>query len=132
MCPILSKSKARRAVTWLEREEGDLDLRRERRGGLGGGRGGEDGEMGGLEVVLLLGILKAPPPLSLPLCTSLSLPEEEEAAFKRKQDMEEKWPSSHCHCKHSRKHSENSEKKQNATSFSEKVCSRGGETGLGG
>lgn len=71
---------------WLEREEGDLDLRRERRGGLGGGGGGRggDGAMGGLEVVLLLGILKSPPPLSLPLC--LSLPEEEEAAFKRQMD----------------------------------------------
>lgn len=71
---------------WLEREEGDLDLRRERRGGLGGGGRGGDGAMGGLEVVLLLGILKSPPPLSLPLPLCLSLPEKEEAAFKRQMD----------------------------------------------
>lgn len=61
----------------MEREEGDLDLRRERRGGRGG-RGGAVGDRGaGLGVIRLLGMLK-PPPLSLPLC--LSLPEGEEGA----------------------------------------------------
>lgn len=68
----------------MERDEGDLDLRRERRGGRAGGGGGGDGEGGvGLEDVFLLGILKPPPPLSLPLHRSLSLPEEEQAAVKR-------------------------------------------------
>lgn len=80
---MLSKSKAR-----FERDVGDLDLRRERRGSRGGGRGGGEGEGGmGLEdVVLLLGILKPPPPpppLSLSLHLFLSLPEEEEVALKR-------------------------------------------------
>lgn len=86
--PILSKSKARFGVEWLERDEGDLDLRRERRGGRGGGGGGGEAEGGrGLEdVVLLLGILKPPPSFSLPLLLSLSLPEEEEAALKRETD----------------------------------------------
>lgn len=59
----------------MEREEGDLDLRRERRGGRDG-RGGGVGERGaGLGVIRLLGTLKAP----LPLC--LSLPEEEDGAY---------------------------------------------------
>lgn len=79
---ILSTSRACFGALWAERDEGDLDLRRERRGGRGGGGGG-DGEGGeGLDdVVLLLGILK-PPPLSLPLHLSLSLPEDIEAALK--------------------------------------------------
>ena len=87
--PILSKSKARFGVGWLERDEGDLDLRRERRGGRGGGGGGgggggaAEGRSGLEEVVLLPGILKPPPPFSLPLHLSLSLPEEEEAALQR-------------------------------------------------
>lgn len=57
--PILSKSKPRFEVACLERDEGDVDLRRERRGGRGGGRGGGEGEggMGFEDVVLLLGIL---------------------------------------------------------------------------
>ena len=89
MTPILSKSKARFGVGWLERDEGDLDLRRERRGGRGGGGGGgggggaAEGRSGLEEVVLLPGILKPPPPFSLPLHLSLSLPEEEEAALQR-------------------------------------------------
>lgn len=73
---MLSKSKARLGVEWLERDEGDFDLRRERRGGRSGGGEGAGG-MGWKEGVLLL---TAPPPLSLPLCLSLSLPGEEEAA----------------------------------------------------
>lgn len=85
--PILSKSKARFGVEWLERDEGDLDLRRERRGGRGGGGGGEaEGGRGLEDVVLLLGILNPPPSFSLPLLLSLSLPEEEEAALKRETD----------------------------------------------
>lgn len=91
VAPILSKSRARFGVEWLERDEGDLDLRRERRGGRGGGRGGGEGEGGmGLEdVVLLLGILKPPPPpFSLSLHLFLSLPEEEEAALKRETTKE--------------------------------------------
>lgn len=58
----------------MEREEGDLDLRHNRRGGRAGGVG-EGGV--GVDVSRLPGLLK-PPPLSLPLC--LSLPEEEEGA----------------------------------------------------
>lgn len=79
---MLSKSSAGLGLERLGRDEGDLDLRRERRGGRG--RGGEGA--GGLKDVVLL--LKALPPLppppcpplSLPLCLSLSLPEGEEEA----------------------------------------------------
>lgn len=71
---MLSKSSAGLGLKRLDRDEGDLDLRRERRGGRGGGGEGA----GGLTDVVLL--LKAPPPLSLPLC--LSLPEEEEEAWR--------------------------------------------------
>lgn len=84
----MSKSKARFEDACLERDEGDLDLRRERRGGRGGGGGGGGDGEGGLrleDAVLLLGILKPPPPLSLPLhlSLSLSLPEGQEAALNR-------------------------------------------------
>lgn len=85
--PILSKSRARFGVERLERDEGDLDLRRERRGGRGGGGEGEGG-MGLEDVVLLLGILKPPSPLSLPRHLSLSLPEEEEAALKKTKEAD--------------------------------------------
>lgn len=78
--PHRSTSRARFAVEWVEREEGDLDLRRDRRGGRGGrGGGGGEGEAG-LGVMRLLAVFTPPPPppLALPLC--LSLPEEEEGA----------------------------------------------------
>jgi len=81
--PILSKSKACFEVVWLERDEGDLDLRRERRGGRGRGGGGEGGMMGLEDAVRLLGILKPRPSFSLPLHPTLSLPEEEEAVLRR-------------------------------------------------
>lgn len=71
---MLSKSRAGLGFSRLDLEEGDLDLRRERRGGRGGGGEGA----GGLNDVVLLP--KAPPPFSLPLCRSLSLPEGEEGA----------------------------------------------------
>lgn len=74
----MSTSKARFGVACVEREEGDLDFRRERGGGRGGGGEGDTEGGGWLEdAVLLLGILK-PPPLSLLLHLSLSLPEKEE------------------------------------------------------
>lgn len=69
---MLSRSSAGLGFRCLDRDDGDLDLRRERRGGRGGGGEGA----GGLKDVVLLP--KAPPPLSLPLC--LSLPGEEEEA----------------------------------------------------
>lgn len=73
---MLSKSSAGLGLERLDRDEGDFDLRRERRGARG--RGGEGA--GGLkDVVPLLKALPPPPcpPLSLRLCLSLPLPEEE-------------------------------------------------------
>lgn len=87
---MLSKSNARFGVEWWERDEGDLDLWRERIGGRGGGRGGGEGGVGFEGIVLLLGILKPPPPplpLSLSLDLFLSLPEEEEADLKKRDNQ---------------------------------------------
>lgn len=81
----------------MERDDGDLDLRRERRGGRGRGGDGEgEGGEGWDGVVLRLRTLK-PSLRSLPLLLSVSLPEAEGA---RLGDGGDQNCANHCKRKH--------------------------------
>lgn len=92
-CPVLSElwltatlstSRACLVTLRLERDEGDLDLRRERRGGRWGAGWG-DGEGGArLDAVLLTTLIFSL--LSLPLHLSLFWPEDKQASIKNKKN----------------------------------------------